>query len=212
MRKLYTNYLRDEVKKLLPWGTLLFGICALVTLCWGINKKAFNQIDEKLTEASLQFIVLFATSLLGTIIYLLSRKYPAALDFIPPLLVVIVFLVCIPTYYESPKEAVVIAGPVLTQISVAMFFFQTLQAQFCTTNYLVALICRIFVYAIQIHLLIRRSLTIDVGLSSLIGNEVVFVVCLEFQTYNMMKKEIKLFLLAETSITKEQTTSRIMDN
>ena len=113
MRVLYKDYLRGEVKRLLPAGAILFGLLSIIAMGRGLKQTAFNKLDEKLTGETLFFFIFGSLGLIFWTIFLISRKFPVALDFIPVLLIMQGFFTCLPTFFDDPKEPTIVKGDVL---------------------------------------------------------------------------------------------------
>ena len=77
MREAYNEYLREEVRTVMPLGSLIIGLVTLVFLVMSIVKGEFKEIAEKnIVGPNLMFFFMASALFFSiSICYLLSKKY-----------------------------------------------------------------------------------------------------------------------------------------
>jgi hypothetical protein len=102
MMEAYKDYLRGEVKSVLPIGSLFLGILTLICIVMSTVKGELNKLGDSNVILGPNVMYLFMAGSLFlsiTISYLLSKKYAWAPECVVPIFTFLSFLIGIPMYY-----------------------------------------------------------------------------------------------------------------
>ena len=78
---LYREYTRAQVRDLIPWINILFGVMVVLNLAIAIKEHDFKQLRETVTPIIVFFFLILGIFCISFICYAFSKKWSVAIEF-----------------------------------------------------------------------------------------------------------------------------------
>jgi len=149
IRERYLDYTRQQVQEITK--VFVIGILFLIFITLGISiyNKEFTILMEQKTIDPIIIYFFLLTMLLIIIIacYLLSFRWDCTSDLICPLFGIVVFIVCIPVWYEPfDQDPQIMKLKTLTAISTFLYMINIVVGAFFSSNYIVSFAGRLLLW------------------------------------------------------------------